>query len=113
MIPDNKLIKNEGIKPYLQEFIEKKKIKQDKYSEEDVKEEKLINILCKNMKNIKKKSGYKCFKCDKKVSKERTLKSHQKKECGKTFSCLKCGKKYSYDSSLSRHRQKCLRPKTM
>lgn len=113
LISDNKLIKNEDTKPYLQEFTEKKKIKQEKYSEEDAKL-KFVNILSnKNMKNIKRKSEYPCPDCGKAFKILRTLQSHKSNDCGKIYTCPKCGKKYPYRASFCRHKNKCSRPKTM
>lgn len=114
LIPDNKLIKNEDVKSYLQEFTEEKKIKKEKSSEEDKKnvEVKLASIFSKDMEDIKRKSEYSCFYCDKKFKIARSLKSHQSNECGRIYYC-KCGKKYPYRSSFCRHRKICQRSKTM
>lgn len=109
LISDNKLIKNEDTKPYLQEFTEKK-IKQEK---EDIKDAKPKFNILSNKNNKKRKIEYPCSDCGKVFKIPRSLKSHKSNDCGKIFVCPKCGKKFPYRSSFCRHKKKCQRPRTM
>jgi hypothetical protein len=48
-----------------------------------------------------------CPGCNKQYKKSRTLQSHMKNDCGKTYSCPMCLKTFKYMNSFCRHKKKC------